>query len=163
MFWPAGGVWPCPSLLTGWLQVSHEGVSFQGSDLRFESMDDPDTCQRTCTIDPLCQFYTYFNESYSNPEFRYSVHSCQQNHEPGIQFTQRNHLAFNLIFNRKDHAPTICDWKVQMKIDDLDVEEIMNGHWCENRRWRGEERGDEGMREGRWREEKKTERERLIK
>ncbi|XP_034456233.1 plasma kallikrein-like [Hippoglossus hippoglossus] len=58
------------SLLTGWLQVSHEGVSFQGSDLRFESMDDPDTCQRTCTIDPLCQFYTYFNESYSNSAFR---------------------------------------------------------------------------------------------
>ncbi|XP_053302483.1 plasma kallikrein [Pleuronectes platessa] len=53
-----------------WLQVSHEGVSFQGSDLRSESMDDPDTCQRTCTTDPLCQFYTYFNESYSNPNFR---------------------------------------------------------------------------------------------
>ncbi|XP_060948418.1 coagulation factor XI-like [Limanda limanda] len=56
-----------------WLQVSHQGVSFQGSDLRFESMDDPDTCQRTCTIDPLCQFYTYFNESYSNPDLR---HRC---------------------------------------------------------------------------------------
>ncbi|XP_047200199.1 coagulation factor XI-like, partial [Hippoglossus stenolepis] len=53
-----------------WLQVSHEGVSFQGSDLRFESMDDPDTCQKTCSTDPLCQFYTYFNESYSNSDFR---------------------------------------------------------------------------------------------
>ncbi|XP_062265316.1 coagulation factor XI-like [Platichthys flesus] len=53
-----------------WLQVSHEGVSFQGSDFRSELMDDPDTCQRTCTTDPLCQFYTYFNESYSNPDFR---------------------------------------------------------------------------------------------
>ncbi|XP_053303202.1 coagulation factor XI [Pleuronectes platessa] len=53
-----------------WLQVSHEGVNFQGSDLRSELMDDPDKCQRTCTTDPLCQFYTYFHESYPNPDFR---------------------------------------------------------------------------------------------
>ncbi|XP_060949305.1 uncharacterized protein LOC133026426 [Limanda limanda] len=53
-----------------WLQVSHQGVSFEGSDFRSELMDDPDTCQRTCTTDPLCQFYTYFNKSYSNPDFR---------------------------------------------------------------------------------------------
>ncbi|XP_060948416.1 coagulation factor XI-like isoform X2 [Limanda limanda] len=53
-----------------WLQVSHGGVSFEGSDFRSELMDDPDTCQRTCTTDPLCQFYTYFNKSYSNPDFR---------------------------------------------------------------------------------------------
>ncbi|XP_019946465.2 coagulation factor XI-like [Paralichthys olivaceus] len=53
-----------------WLQVSHEGVNFQGSDIRFESIEFPDICQRTCSIDRLCQFYTYFTESYSNPDLR---------------------------------------------------------------------------------------------
>ncbi|XP_070778229.1 coagulation factor XI-like [Enoplosus armatus] len=47
-----------------WVKVAHEGVDFRGSDIRYELMDDADTCQRTCTEDPNCQFYTYANESF---------------------------------------------------------------------------------------------------
>ncbi|XP_071357289.1 coagulation factor XI-like isoform X2 [Trachinotus anak] len=53
-----------------WLKVSHEGVDFKGSDIRFELMDDPDTCQRTCSADPNCQFYTYVNQSFLSPVYR---------------------------------------------------------------------------------------------
>uniref|UniRef100_A0A672H632 Apple domain-containing protein n=1 Tax=Salarias fasciatus TaxID=181472 RepID=A0A672H632_SALFA len=45
---------------SSWLQAQFEGVDFLGSDIRFELMDDPDSCQRTCTEDPHCQFYTYY-------------------------------------------------------------------------------------------------------
>lgn len=58
-------------MLTGWVKETHEGVDFLGSDIRSESMDDADTCQRTCTADPNCQFYTYSTDSFAGD--RYSI------------------------------------------------------------------------------------------
>ncbi|KAM3597120.1 uncharacterized protein V6R79_026379 [Siganus canaliculatus] len=52
-----------------WVKVAHEGVDFRGSDIRFELMDDPETCQRTCTEDVNCQFYTYVNENFSDSTY----------------------------------------------------------------------------------------------
>uniref|UniRef100_A0A672H6Q2 Apple domain-containing protein n=1 Tax=Salarias fasciatus TaxID=181472 RepID=A0A672H6Q2_SALFA len=53
-----------------WLQTQFEGVDFLGSDIRFELMDDPDSCQRTCTEDPHCQFYTYLTEDFDSSSRR---------------------------------------------------------------------------------------------
>ncbi|CAI5690230.1 unnamed protein product [Oreochromis niloticus] len=47
-----------------WARVAYEGVDFKGSDIRYELMDDADTCQKTCTEDPHCQFYTYVDETF---------------------------------------------------------------------------------------------------
>ncbi|XP_057684479.1 coagulation factor XI-like [Corythoichthys intestinalis] len=55
---------------TGWANVPLEGVDFQGSDILFELMDDAETCQKRCTIDQHCQFYTYVNETFGDPVFR---------------------------------------------------------------------------------------------
>uniref|UniRef100_A0A8C9Y226 Apple domain-containing protein n=1 Tax=Sander lucioperca TaxID=283035 RepID=A0A8C9Y226_SANLU len=56
-----------------WLQVVYENVDFPTSDIRFELMDDADTCQRTCTQDAFCQFYTYANDNFNDPIYRYSI------------------------------------------------------------------------------------------
>uniref|UniRef100_A0A4W6DGQ8 Apple domain-containing protein n=1 Tax=Lates calcarifer TaxID=8187 RepID=A0A4W6DGQ8_LATCA len=53
-----------------WLKLAHEGVDFRGSDIRFELMDDPDTCQTTCTVNSNCQFYTYVNETFFDSDYR---------------------------------------------------------------------------------------------
>ncbi|XP_059206201.1 coagulation factor XI-like [Centropristis striata] len=53
-----------------WVKVPQVGVDFRGSDIRFELMDDADTCQRTCTQDPNCQFYTYASNSFRDSTFR---------------------------------------------------------------------------------------------
>ncbi|XP_034747568.1 coagulation factor XI-like [Etheostoma cragini] len=53
-----------------WVKVAHDNVDVPGSDIRFELMDDADTCQRTCTQDPYCQFYTYVNENFDDPIYR---------------------------------------------------------------------------------------------
>ncbi|XP_022073930.1 coagulation factor XI-like [Acanthochromis polyacanthus] len=52
-----------------WLKVAQEGVDFRGSDIRFELMDDADQCQRTCTDDPTCQFYTYVHNNFSDQNY----------------------------------------------------------------------------------------------
>ncbi|XP_054619410.1 coagulation factor XI-like [Dunckerocampus dactyliophorus] len=49
---------------TNWAKTANEGVDFQGSDIRFELMDDAETCQKTCTADQNCQFYTYVNDGF---------------------------------------------------------------------------------------------------
>uniref|UniRef100_A0A665TCX0 Plasma kallikrein-like n=1 Tax=Echeneis naucrates TaxID=173247 RepID=A0A665TCX0_ECHNA len=45
-------------------------VDFRGSDIRFELMDDPETCQSTCSADRNCQFYSYVNVTFHNPDYR---------------------------------------------------------------------------------------------
>lgn len=54
---------------SSWVKATYEGVDFQGSDMRYVLLDDPDTCQRTCTEDHNCQFYTYVNEAFFDPSY----------------------------------------------------------------------------------------------
>ncbi|XP_038581409.1 coagulation factor XI-like [Micropterus salmoides] len=46
-----------------WLKVAHKDIDFPGSDIRFELEDDADTCQKTCTEDRFCQFYSFDTEN----------------------------------------------------------------------------------------------------
>lgn len=55
--------------LTDWATVAHKGVDFTGSDIRSELVDSADSCQRKCTEDPQCQFYTYADETFSDPNY----------------------------------------------------------------------------------------------
>lgn len=63
----------CLFLLTDWVKVAHEDVDFGGSDIRYVLLDDADTCQRTCTEDALCQFYSYVTAQFTDPAYRYSI------------------------------------------------------------------------------------------
>ncbi|KAM6899461.1 coagulation factor XI-like [Xenentodon cancila] len=48
------------------VKIAYEGIDFKGSDIRFELTDDADVCQKTCTEDPVCQFYAYVDEQFSD-------------------------------------------------------------------------------------------------
>ena len=52
--------------------VPFDGMDFPSSDIRFEMADDPDTCQKICTADLNCQYYTYATETFFDPAYRYS-------------------------------------------------------------------------------------------
>ncbi|XP_077364177.1 plasma kallikrein-like [Festucalex cinctus] len=49
---------------TNWAKTALEGVDFQGSDIRFELLDGAESCQKACSMDQNCQFYTYVNEDF---------------------------------------------------------------------------------------------------
>lgn len=66
------------SLPTDWTKVPYEGVDFRGSDTGFDLMDDAESCQKTCTLDSNCQFYTYVNNEFFNPDYRYIFCTCMQ-------------------------------------------------------------------------------------
>ncbi|XP_073319557.1 coagulation factor XI-like [Pagrus major] len=53
-----------------WVKVAHEDVDFNGSDIRYVLLDDAETCQRTCTEDALCQFYSYVKANFTDPTHR---------------------------------------------------------------------------------------------
>lgn len=53
--------------------MAQEGVDFRGSDIRYELLGDADACQRNCTEDPNCQFYTYVTENFSDRNYRYGT------------------------------------------------------------------------------------------
>ncbi|XP_072226237.1 coagulation factor XI-like [Leuresthes tenuis] len=52
-----------------WAKVAYEELDFRGSDIKFELMENAQTCQKTCTEDPNCQFYTYVNENFSDRNY----------------------------------------------------------------------------------------------
>ncbi|XP_034561243.1 coagulation factor XI-like [Notolabrus celidotus] len=54
---------------TNWAKVPLDGIDFRSSVIRYVLMDDAETCQRTCTEDVNCQFYTYVHSSFHNSEY----------------------------------------------------------------------------------------------
>ncbi|XP_062292276.1 coagulation factor XI-like isoform X1 [Scomber scombrus] len=56
-------------LNNSWVKDVHEGIDFRGSDMRFELADDPEECQKKCTQEPNCQFYTYVNRNFRDKTF----------------------------------------------------------------------------------------------
>ncbi|XP_053705961.1 coagulation factor XI-like [Synchiropus splendidus] len=53
-----------------WLKQAQPNIDFRGSDIGFELMDDADICQKSCTSDPHCQFYTYVTQDFADRSYR---------------------------------------------------------------------------------------------
>ncbi|KAM7383976.1 hypothetical protein PAMA_011361 [Pampus argenteus] len=52
-----------------WVKDVYERIDFRGSEIGYELMVDEDMCQKKCTKDPNCQFYTYIPDLIS-PHWR---------------------------------------------------------------------------------------------
>lgn len=85
--------------------MPYEGVDFRGSDIGFELMDDAESCQRNCTLDANCQFYTYVNDEFFNPVYRYIFYTCMQNycafqgaHRGCLKFLNELHSVVALLY-----------------------------------------------------------------
>ncbi|XP_070841183.1 coagulation factor XI-like [Chaetodon trifascialis] len=52
----------------------YPGVDFSGADYQTLFTADYDECQRTCTNDPSCQFFTFLNGNFTPGEYRYKCH-----------------------------------------------------------------------------------------
>ncbi|XP_076611146.1 coagulation factor XI-like [Chaetodon auriga] len=53
-----------------WIQKTHVGIDFPYSDIRYFPTSSVEACQRNCTDDPNCQFYSYITDKISNPALR---------------------------------------------------------------------------------------------
>ncbi|XP_078404860.1 plasma kallikrein-like [Cetorhinus maximus] len=49
----------------------YEGLDFRGNDIHNSVVEDEHSCQRKCTEEPACQFYTFLNGEYHNHQYRY--------------------------------------------------------------------------------------------
>lgn len=52
----------------------YHGVDFFGGDYKTLFTSDYEGCQRVCTNDPHCQFFTFFNGSFESVNYRYKCH-----------------------------------------------------------------------------------------
>lgn len=64
----------CSPDLAPCLPQVYEGVDFYGTDYQTLFTSDYGGCQRVCTNDPHCQFFTFFNGSFETAEYRYKCH-----------------------------------------------------------------------------------------
>ena len=52
------------------LSKVYQNVDFFGADYRALFTADYEECQRACTQDPACQFFTFINEAFKTPDIR---------------------------------------------------------------------------------------------
>ncbi|XP_027893009.1 plasma kallikrein-like [Xiphophorus couchianus] len=64
----------CSPLPTPSLCKVYENVDFPGADYRTFFTVDYKACQKACTDDPFCQFFTFLNGKFSNTNVRYKCH-----------------------------------------------------------------------------------------
>ncbi|XP_014905718.1 coagulation factor XI-like [Poecilia latipinna] len=64
----------CNPLPTPSLSKVYEDVDFTGADYRTLFTADYQACQKACTEDPFCQFFTFINGKFSNTNIRYKCH-----------------------------------------------------------------------------------------
>ncbi|XP_053190485.1 coagulation factor XI-like [Scomber japonicus] len=79
-----------------WIKKTYAGVDFQGSDLRSLLVNDVETCQRTCTADPNCQFYTFSTNSSPLRRRCYLKRSITMPAPPRINKNDNNVSGFSL-------------------------------------------------------------------
>ncbi|CAF99456.1 unnamed protein product [Tetraodon nigroviridis] len=66
---------PCTSELTGpYLPLVYQNIDFLGADYRFLFTANYEDCQRVCTEDPSCRFFTFTNGDFSPEAYRYKCH-----------------------------------------------------------------------------------------
>ncbi|XP_051247113.1 coagulation factor XI isoform X3 [Dicentrarchus labrax] len=53
-----------------WIKKTYVGIDFPHNDIRNFLTSDVEACQRTCTEDPNCQYYSYITETSSDPAHR---------------------------------------------------------------------------------------------
>ncbi|XP_008419732.1 plasma kallikrein-like [Poecilia reticulata] len=64
----------CNPLPTPSLSKVYEDVDFPGADYRALFTADYQACQKACTEDPFCQFFTFINGKFSDTTIRYKCH-----------------------------------------------------------------------------------------
>ncbi|XP_029299175.1 coagulation factor XI-like isoform X2 [Cottoperca gobio] len=65
---------PCTTELEPCLPKVYNNLDFAGADYRSLFTADHEECQRACTQDPGCQFFTYLNEFFTTETLRYKCH-----------------------------------------------------------------------------------------
>uniref|UniRef100_A0A3Q4I627 Coagulation factor XI-like n=1 Tax=Neolamprologus brichardi TaxID=32507 RepID=A0A3Q4I627_NEOBR len=56
------------------LSEVYQNIDFYGADYRALFTGDHEECQRVCTQDPVCQFFTFAQDNFSNTKIRYKCH-----------------------------------------------------------------------------------------
>ncbi|XP_020788402.2 coagulation factor XI-like [Boleophthalmus pectinirostris] len=65
---------PCPEHQAPCFDQTYSNLDFPGADYRVLFTTDYEECQRACTQDPGCQFFTWANSLFSNEKIRYKCH-----------------------------------------------------------------------------------------
>ncbi|KAM6903458.1 plasma kallikrein-like isoform 2-T2 [Lycodopsis pacificus] len=65
---------PCSSESKPCLPQLYHNVDFYGADYQSLFTADYDECQRACTRDPACQFFTFINGAFTTESIRYKCH-----------------------------------------------------------------------------------------
>ena len=55
------------------LSSVYQDVDFYGADYRTLFTADYKECQRACTSDPGCQFFSWLNDDFARPQYKYTT------------------------------------------------------------------------------------------
>ncbi|KAF6723057.1 Coagulation factor XI [Oryzias melastigma] len=93
------------------LSQVYQNVDFHGEDYRFLFTNDYGECQRVCTQDPACQFFTFLDGDFITQEIRYRCHLKYSWNIPRVPVIERkagvtSGFSQNLLLNQ--HFKEAC-------------------------------------------------------
>ncbi|RVE66401.1 hypothetical protein OJAV_G00106890 [Oryzias javanicus] len=93
------------------LSQVYQNVDFTGADYRFLFTNDYEECQRVCTHDPACQFFTFLGGNFITQENRYRCHLKYSWNIPRVPIIERkagvtSGFSQNLLLNQ--HFKEAC-------------------------------------------------------
>ncbi|XP_072920642.1 uncharacterized protein [Hemitrygon akajei] len=71
----------CKNLISHCYEKFFDGIDFLGNDFRHSVVEDEHSCQRKCTEEPHCQFFTFVKKEFHNEVQRYTCYL--KNNEKG--------------------------------------------------------------------------------
>ncbi|XP_012706818.2 plasma kallikrein [Fundulus heteroclitus] len=102
---------PCNLDLTPCFQQVFEDVDFSGGDYRTFFTVSFEECQRVCTQDPVCQFFTYITGNFTTSNIRYKCHlkfSWYVPRPPAIVLKTGVISGFSQNSQLTQHFDTVC-------------------------------------------------------
>uniref|UniRef100_A0A3P9LI60 Apple domain-containing protein n=1 Tax=Oryzias latipes TaxID=8090 RepID=A0A3P9LI60_ORYLA len=117
----------CKPNLEPCLSQVYQNVDFGGADYRFLFTNDNEDCQRVCTLDPACQFFTFLEGDFRTQDVRFRCHLKYSWNIPRIPNIERktgvtSGFSQNLFLNQDFKKGCQKTFFVNMDIPGNDLE-----------------------------------------
>ncbi|GCB73371.1 hypothetical protein scyTo_0002507, partial [Scyliorhinus torazame] len=113
----------------------YDGLDFPGNDIHQSEVEDVASCQRKCTEEPDCQFFTFVKGEYHNAKQRYICYRKRSGRgtPPRINILQNVVSGFSLRECGDNHSGCVRDLVSDVDFPGNDIESVLapDANYCQ--------------------------------
>ncbi|XP_078074126.1 uncharacterized protein LOC144497169 isoform X2 [Mustelus asterias] len=113
----------------------YDGLDFPGNDFHQSVVEDEHSCQRKCTEEPDCQFFTFVKGEYHNQKQHYICYrkKSERGTPPRINILQNVVSGFSLRECGHNNSGCVCDLVSNIDFPGNDIESVLapDANYCQ--------------------------------